>query len=145
MSRKEPNASDDTYAGESDHRLQPFGYLLALDLYGCKQGAADNLGLCYDFLEKLVDLLEMTKQSPPFLFRSPEGFPDKAGLSGWVPLIESGIQIHTLIPKNFISIDIYCCRKFHSGKVLKFARSIFHPREVEMKKIARGLKYHEVQ
>jgi S-adenosylmethionine/arginine decarboxylase-like enzyme len=86
----------------------------------------------------------MTAQSPPYIFRSPASFPDKAGLSGWVPLIESGIQIHTLIPKNFISIDVYCCRNFHSGKILKFARNVFHPQEVEMKKIARGLKYHEV-
>jgi S-adenosylmethionine/arginine decarboxylase-like enzyme len=61
-----------------------------------------------------------------------------------VPLIESGIQIHTLVPKNFVSIDIYCCREFDSAKLVAFARQTFNPREVEMNQMLRGLKYHEV-
>jgi S-adenosylmethionine/arginine decarboxylase-like enzyme len=121
---------------------KPFGYLLTLDLYGCKPGAADDLTLCYNFLESLVKELAMTMQSPPFIFRSPDAFPDKAGLSGWVPLIESGIQIHTLIPKNFISIDIYCCREFDRDQVVAFARKTFHPAEIESMKLLRGVKYH---
>ena len=41
----------------------------------------------------------MEKQAPPSIFRSDATrFPDKAGLSGWVPLIESSIVIHTLDP-----------------------------------------------
>lgn len=123
---------------------KPFGYLLTLDLYGCRPFAADNLSLCYDFLESLVKHLGMTTQAPPFIFRSPDAYPDKAGLSGWVPLIESGIQIHTLTPKNFISIDVYCCHEFDAEKVVAFARATFSPREVEMNQVARGLKYNEV-
>lgn len=122
----------------------PFGYLMTLDLYGCRDGAADDMALCYDFLEGIVDELGMTKQSPPFIFRSPAEYPDKAGLSGWVPLIESGIQIHTLVPKNFVSIDIYCCHHFDERQVEAFARNTFHPREVEMNQIARGIKYNAV-
>lgn len=120
----------------------PFGYLLTLDLYQVKDGACANLSLCYDFLAALVVELDMTAQSPPFIFRSPDGFPDKAGLSGWVPLIESGIQIHTLVPKNFVSIDIYCCRRFDREKVVAFARSVFAPKDVEMNEIPRGIAYH---
>lgn len=139
----------DVMAGKIAGRLvnpnvEPFGHLLTLDLYGCKAGACDDLSLCYDFLERLVAELGMTKQAPPFIFRSPAQYPDKAGLSGWVPLIESGIQIHTLSPKNFISIDIYCCREFASEHVTGIAQEFFAPRKVEMNRIARGLKYHEV-
>jgi S-adenosylmethionine decarboxylase len=124
--------------------IDPFGYLVTLDLYGCQEGASNDLTLCYDFLVGLVLHLGMTMQSPPYIFRSPDSFPDKAGLSGWVPMIESGIQIHTLIPKNFISIDIYCCRKFEVDAVVAFASKMFHPKEVETNQISRGLKYHEV-
>lgn len=123
---------------------KPFGYLLTLDLYGCRPGAADDLSLCYNFLDGLVRHLGMTTQAPPFIFRSPEAYPDKAGLSGWVPLIESGIQIHTLLPKNFISIDVYCCHEFDAAEVVAYARKVFSPREVEMNQVARGLKYNEV-
>lgn len=124
--------------------LQPFGRLLALDLYGCKAGACDDLSLCYGFLEALVGILKMTKQSPPFLFRSPDGYPDKAGLSGWVPLIESGIQIHTLSPKRFISIDVYSCGAFTEAEAVSLARYYFDPQEVEINWLDRGVKYHEV-
>ncbi len=120
----------------------PFGYLLTLDLYGCKEGACDDINLCYQFLEDLVRKLKMSKQSPPFIFRS-DGtkYPDKAGLSGWVPLIESGIQIHTLTPKNFISIDVYSCGKFSTEHIGDFAKNYFSAKEVETNFIERGVKY----
>ena len=121
----------------------PFGYLMTLDLYGCEPGACDDLSLCYKFLEDIVVQLKMNKQSPPFIFKSDENkYPDKAGLSGWVPLIESGIQIHTLTPKNFISIDVYSCRKFSTEGISEFAKNYFGSREVEMNFIERGLRYH---
>ena len=115
-----------------------------LDLYGCKKGVADNIGLCYDFLEELVDFLKMHKQSPPFVFRTDaKKYKDKAGLSGWVPLIESGIQIHTLSLKDFISIDVYCCRKFDAKKVEAFTKKFFSPQKVEKRSVIRGQEYHK--
>ena len=96
---------------------QVFGYQLLLDLYGCKEGVCDDLSLCYQFLDEIVEELGMEKQAPPNIFRSDETrFPDKAGLSGWVPLIESSTVIHTLSPKNFMTIDIYCCKNFDLQK-----------------------------
>lgn len=123
---------------------EPFGYLLTLDLYGCKEGACDDITLCYNFLEDVVVELKMTKQSPPYIFRS-DGvtFPEKAGLSGWVPIIESGIQIHTLVPKNFISIDVYSCKKFEIENIQKFVQDYFKCKEVEMHFIERGIKYNQ--
>src|SRR3989338_5727234 len=92
---------------------QVFGYQLLLDLYECKECVCDDLDLNYRSRYKMVTLVEIQKRPPPNISRSDEiRFPDKAGLSGWVPLIESSIVIHTLTPKNFISIDVYCCRNF---------------------------------
>ena len=122
----------------------PFGYLMTLDLYGCKPGVCDDLDLCYRYLEDLVVFLRMNKQSPPFLFRSPAEYPDKAGLSGWVPLIESGIQIHTLSPKNFISIDVYSCGKYDPTGVEEFTSKYFEPQEIEKNYIYRGVKYNQI-
>ena len=121
---------------------EPFGYLLTLDLYSCKEGVCDDVTLCYNFLEDIVEELKMKKQSPPYIFRS-DGvmYPDKTGLSGWVPLIESGIQIHTLSPKNFISIDVYSCKKFGIDTVASFARDYFSAEKVEQNFIIRGVEY----
>jgi S-adenosylmethionine decarboxylase len=119
-----------------------FGYQLMVDMYDCKGEALSSISINYDFLEKLAGLLKMTKQSPPFLFRSDgKAFPDKAGLSGWLPLIESGIQIHTLEPARFVSLDVYSCRLFDKAVVLAFAREVFTPADMEYEFVLRGKKY----
>ena len=62
-------------------------------------------------------------------------------LNAKVPLIESGIQIHTLSPKNFISIDVYSCKKFGIDTVASFARDYFSAEKVEQNFIIRGVEY----
>ncbi len=122
----------------------PFGYELLLDLYGCKPGVCDNLALCYTFLDDIVGFLGMEKQAPPCIFKS-DGvrFPDKAGLSGWVPLIESSIVIHTLSLKDFITVDIYCCRSFDQKKAEEFCRRFFSPQKIEAQFVERGIHYND--
>ncbi len=121
-----------------------FGYELLLDLYECKPGVCDDLTLCYNFLDEIVGFLGMEKQAPPSIFRS-DGvrFPDKAGLSGWVPLIESSIVIHTLTLKDFITVDIYCCRVFDREKAEQFCRRFFGPKKVHTQFLERGLNYFQ--
>lgn len=130
----------------NESKKGPFGYLMTLDLYGCKEGVCDDLSLCYNFLEDIVVQLKMKKQSPPYIFRSDAIlYPDKAGLSGWVPLIESGIQIHTLVPKNFISVDVYSCGKFKAENIENFVKNYFGCKQVEKNYIERGVKYNDIQ
>ena len=123
---------------------QVFGYQLLLDLYGCKEGVCDDLSLCYQFLDEIVAKLGMEKQSPPSIFRSDATrFPDKAGLSGWAPLIESSIVIHTLSPKNYISVDVYCCKAFNSEMAREMCRKFFAPLKIDDQYIERGLDYYK--
>ena len=121
-----------------------FGYQLLLDLYDCKEGVCDDLSVCYQFLDESVERLGMEKQAPPNIFRSDATrFPDKAGLSGWAPLIESSIVIHTLTPKNFISIDIYCCKKFDLQTARDICTQFFSPKKMDEQYIERGFDYYK--
>src|SRR3989338_2240446 len=123
---------------------QAFGYQLLLDLYDCRTGACDDLSLCYQYLDESVAALGMEKQAPPNIFRSDERlFPDKAGLSGWVPLIESSIVIHTLTVKNFISVDVYCCKFFDVEKAKDMCRRFFAPKKIDAQYIERGQDYYK--
>jgi len=123
---------------------QAFGYQLLLDLYDCREGVCDDLSLCYKYLDESVAALGMEKQAPPNIFRSDEvRFPDKAGLSGWGPLIESSVVIHTLSPKNFISIDVYCCRSFDPEKAKDMCREFFAPKSIDEQFIERGMDYYK--
>ena len=115
-----------------------------MDLYGCKEGVCDDLSLCYKFLDDTVGELGMEKQAPPNIFRSDATrFPDKAGLSGWAPLIESSIVIHTLTPKDYISIDIYCCKAFDIEKAKAICKKFFSPKKIDSQYIERGLDYYK--
>lgn len=126
------------------NQQKPFGYLYTLDLYECKEGSCDDLTLCYNFLIDITKKLGMHYQAPPFIFRSDEEkYPDKAGLSGWIPLIESGIQIHTLSVENFISIDLYSCGEFSTEGIGKYVKDYFACQEIETNFIERGLKYYK--
>ena len=121
-----------------------FGFQLLLDLYDCREGVCDDLTLCYQFLDEIVGYLGMEKQAPPNIFRTPEeNFPDKAGLSGWAPLVESSIVIHTLSLKNFISVDIYCCKEFDVKKAKAFVRRFFSPQRTDAQYLLRGVDYYK--
>lgn len=120
-----------------------FGFQLLLDLYDCKDYVCDDLDLCYKFLDEIVDDLKMKKQSPPSIFRSDADlYPEKAGLSGWVPLIESSVVIHTLSKKNFITIDIYTCAYFDTKQARKFCLQYFSPKKIDSHFIERGKDYY---
>jgi S-adenosylmethionine/arginine decarboxylase-like enzyme len=134
---------------EEYNMSKPFGYSYYLDMYTCRIGAADDLELHYRFLERVVDKIGMTRMSQPVVMHGPtknglEIYPDKAGVSGWVPLIESGIQIHSMEPKRFITLDVYSCNKFDKNIILDYARECFGFEEYEEKFFERGMGYGDI-
>ena len=135
------NAPTGRHATEAEAACRPFGYLLTLDCYNCLPRLMYDVGAAYWLLDELAASLGMTKQAPPFVFASPAEFTDKVGISGWVPLIESGIQIHTLAMTRFVSLDIYCCRRIDRAVAIKVVKDCYAPMEIEINEIARGLKY----
>src|SRR3989338_1089994 len=113
-------------------KKEVFGYELLLDCYGCKPMLCSNISHCYNFLDKLVEYIGMKKQEEPTVFRTDRKlFPGKDGLSGWVPLATSSIVIHTLSKHDFISIDVYSCKKFSNKKVVEFVKKWFNPKKIE--------------
>lgn len=119
-----------------------FGYELLLDCYDCRPETCGELDHCYSYLDRMVGFIGMEKQAPPSIFRTDrKAFPDKTGLSGWVPLADSSIVIHTLTKNNFASIDVYSCRKFDPEKVIEFTRRYFEPRKIQKQFVLRGKDY----
>ncbi len=118
-----------------------FGVHLMLDCYNCSPDKLDSIDACYAFLDSLVDEIGAEKQTQPYVFRTPEKFEGKQGLSGWVPIVESGISIHTLTESCFISLDVYSCRQFDNDKIISFTEKIFAPDEIEVNFVLRGRRY----
>ncbi|MEZ5964057.1 MAG: S-adenosylmethionine decarboxylase [Planctomycetota bacterium] len=130
------------HAGDPVREACAFGRSLHIDFYGVSRALCDDLGFCYKLLDDLVARLGMHKQSPPYLFRSPDAqFPDKAGLSGWVPLIESGISIHTLTVTGFVSIDIYTCGALDVDAAAALLAERLGSTDFEHSYLVRGTRY----
>ena len=127
-----------------EEKKKVFGYELLVDCYDVKEGVCDDLAVCYEFLDKIVDFINMEKQGEPAVFRTDEErFPGKDGLSGWVPLAESSIVIHTLSLNNYISLDVYSCKEFNIQKVIEFVKKWFNPKNVDTNFVHRGTKYFD--
>ena len=119
-----------------------FGYHLILDLYGCNPDKLNSVEEGYKYLDTIAKLIKTDRQAPPYVvLTDSEKYPDKAGISGWIPVVDSGISIHTVVPTRFVSIDIYTCKKFDPEKLKKFTIHFFNPQKIEEKFFFRGEQY----
>lgn len=143
VAKQEEEIKIATFYDEGDH---VFGYQVLLDFYGCKAEDCDDLELCYDFLDKIVGYIGMNKMGPPQVMHGDvDKYPEKGpGVSGWIPLIESSVVIHTLSTKGFISIDVYSCKYFEPQKALEFAKKYFKPERIEYQTAERGINYYNI-
>lgn len=122
----------------------PWGYQLIVDCFDCDHDTCCDLDRGYEFLDRICLHLGMTKQTQPYIFKTCETqFPGRPGYSGWVPIIESGIQIHTSAHNRFISVDVYSCRPFDSDDVVAFIRRWFEPGQIETAFLQRGRNFRQ--
>lgn len=130
-------------AANDDRGGRPFGRSLHYDAYGVAVSICNDVGFCYCLLDDLTKYLGMSQQAPPYVFLSPaDKYPDKAGITGFVPLIESGISIHTLTLKGFVSIDAYTCGELDVESTVHWLSDRLEPKSVEFQVLVRGLEYY---
>lgn len=121
---------------------EPWGYQLIIDCFGCSEEICCDLHNGYEFLDQICQFLQMTKQTQPYIFKTCEKtFPGRPGYSGWIPIIESGIQIHTSAKNRFVSIDVYSCKVFDQRAVEKFVADWFEPEVIDTQFFYRGRDY----
>lgn len=117
----------------------PWGWQLILDCFGCSEAVCCDLEKGYEFLDSLCVHLGMKKQSQPYVFKTCETtYPGRPGLSGWVAIIDSGIQIHTSANNHFVSVDVYSCKPYDRNAVESFVKEWCQPQFVETVLIERG-------
>jgi S-adenosylmethionine decarboxylase len=130
--------------GATPAHPRTFGQSLHVDVYDVDTEVCNDLGFFYRLLDDLVAHLRVHAQSPPYIFHSPSAdFPDKAGLSGWVPLIESGISVHTLTVKGFVSLDVYTCGELEVDATVRFLTDRLRSSRIELHHLYRGFRYHD--
>lgn len=121
-----------------DELRNAFGIHLMLDCYDCAAEVLDDITACYDFLDQLVEVIGAVKQTQPYVFRTPPEFVGKQGLSGWVPIVESGISVHTLTESRFVSLDVYSCKRFDNDLIISSTADFLQPHKISANLVLRG-------
>ncbi len=126
-------------------RTTKFGEHLIFDAYGCNPKKLNDMELCYDVLNTLVKMAEMSQMTPPMVIKSEGnlvlGGKDPGGFTGFVIIEESHISIHTFAKRGFVTIDLYSCKQFPSEGIVEYLKKTFEAKDADVMKIERGLKY----
>ena len=122
-----------------------FGDHLIYDAYGCPKKKLDNQELCIEVMNKLTKIAKMKKLIEPVVISATSnetlGGKDPGGYSGYVIIQESHISIHTFAKRGFVTIDIYSCKPFEAEKAIEYLNSVFQPKDSDILKMERALKY----
>lgn len=118
-----------------------FGLHLMVDGYGCNPQCLQDINLIYNLLDELPQKIDMTKIMPPYVFKYEGKKPEDWGLSGFVLIAESHISIHTFPEKNYLSLDIFSCKKFDIDKALTQVKEYFEVEYFEKNLLNRGLEF----
>ena len=118
-----------------------FGMHLMLDGYGCDRQLLEDIAHIYNFLSEYPACMGMTKIMPPYVFRYDAKNQDDWGISGFVLIAESHISVHTFPEKNFLSLDIFSCKKFDSDHAISYVSNLFVVQKSEIKLLDRGSEF----
>ena len=84
------------------------------------------------YLLELTRVAGMTVINGPFISSATgKAKPIHAGYEGAVIWAESGAQIYTWEQFNFLTVDVYTCKRFDDQKLIDFTREFFQLTELE--------------
>lgn len=92
--------------------------------------------LIEDFLDRLIEALEMNRLGPFVMRRVDES--NNKGWSAFQMITTSSIAFHADEIGNGFYLDVFSCKWFDENKVLELVRDYFDPKEVRSKSIARS-------
>jgi len=122
-----------------------FGEHLIYDAYGCPFEVLNDENLCKKILLDLCDLAGMHALIEPHVIKSDGSIAlngkDPGGFSGFLIIEESHISVHTFIKRGYVTIDLYSCKEFNTQKPLAYLNSVLKPKNADILKMTRGLKY----
>lgn len=121
--------------------MTEFGVHLMLDLSTCNQDRLTNQEFVYDILNKLPDLIGMTKMGLPSAVKWLDKGAAVPGISGFVMIAESHISVHTFPEKDYVFVDVFSCRGFDTEKAAQFFIDSFEAKKVTKNEIKRGLDF----
>ena len=116
------------------------GKHLLIDAYGCNRSALKNAELIRTMLLDVTWLIGLKPLSDPLIYVVDETMIDKkeTGITGGIIFMESHFTFHSFHEQEYFSADIYSCKDFEHGSVIRYINDLFNPEHLKETVILRG-------
>lgn len=116
------------------------GKHLLIDAYGCSRSPLNNEELIRTMLLDITWLIGLKPLSDPLIYVVDETMIDikSTGITGGIIFMESHFTFHAFPELDYFSADIYSCKDFEHGEVIKYINKFFEPKDVKETVILRG-------
>jgi S-adenosylmethionine decarboxylase len=120
---------------------QGFGPHLMLDCSACNLEKISDVAYVFDVLNRLPDLIGMTKITQPYVFPYSGLVPEDKGVTGLVVIAESHLSFHSFIEKDYFFFDLFSCKPFDVETARQFIVDAFEVKKAETHYVERGLDF----
>lgn len=118
-----------------------FGPHLLVEGYGSPLRVLYDLDKIYNLIDRLPDLVGMTKITQTQAFKYHGKVPEDWGITAMVMIAESHISIHTFPEKNFFAFDLFSCRDFDHDLIIQTLKEDLQCDNIVFQLINRGEKF----
>ena len=114
---------------------------LTIDGYGGDRELLSSESLVGSLLDRYPGEINMTKITPPFIYRYVGEKPEDWGVSGFVLIAESHIAIHTFPDHGYVWVDVFSCKAFDGEGATDIIVEAFGLDRMKVNVLERGLEY----
>ena len=116
------------------------GKHLLIDAYGCSRPPLKDAELIRDMLLDITKLIGLKPLSDPLIYVVDESMIDikSTGITGGIIFMESHFTFHAFPEIDYFSADIYSCKDFEHGSVIKYIDNLYTPEHLKETVIIRG-------
>ena len=116
------------------------GKHLLIDAYGCNRDPLNDADLIRGMLLDVTELIGLKPLSDPLIYIVDESMIDikSTGITGGIIFMESHFTFHAFPELDYFSGDIYSCKDFEHGSVIKYIDNLYTPEHLKETVILRG-------
>jgi S-adenosylmethionine/arginine decarboxylase-like enzyme len=122
----------------NDRLNDAWGYMLCLDLSKCDKWTISNEQHIKNFIDYLVEKIDMVAYGNPMVAHFATHDIDKAGYSFCQMIETSNICGHFVDKNGNAYIDIFSCKPFSNDDVVAAAKLFFKPEKVRVNYLTRN-------
>lgn len=116
------------------------GKHLLIDAYGCSKEYLCDADSIRDMLLTITKMIGLKPLSDPLIYTVDETMIDikSTGITGGIIFMESHFTFHAFPELDYFSADIYSCKDFEHGEVIKYIDDLYTPEHIKETVILRG-------